>query len=85
MKVTKEMIEKAKHVTLDELEPTVKAIVQIAMHVRDHSEGLEEFVKPTSDTWQQGFQDAMYSIVRFIMLAHISDLEQAWNEFPDLN
>ena len=85
MKVTKEMIEKAKLVTLDELEPTVRAIVQITMQVKDHSEGLEKYVKPTNDTWQQGFQDAMHSIVRFIMLAHISDLEQARNEFPDLN
>ncbi|MDH6154918.1 hypothetical protein M2124_001190 [Polynucleobacter sphagniphilus] len=85
MNITKEMIDKAKQVELKDLEPTLRSIIQIAMHVRDNSGEFEDFVNPLSDTWRHGFTDAMHAIVRFIMLAHIASIEEAWHEFPDLN
>ncbi|MDH6524552.1 hypothetical protein [Polynucleobacter sphagniphilus] len=46
MNITKEMIDKAKQVELKDLEPTLRSIIQIAMHVRDNSGEFEDFVNP---------------------------------------
>ncbi len=47
--------------------------------------GYIKSILDQSDTWRHGFTDAMHAIVRFIMLAHIASIEEAWHEFPDLN